>query len=157
MHLNTPTRQCKYQLVTVKHDLKKFHQKRMFKCNICHQSFNLQSKINKHHKEQHPLFKCKIFHKLFSTPLTLEQHHYTYKIIKKYPCRCGKVFFFLSELKVHKYSHCRIRSAICTYPGCTKSYFNKNNLAKHALIYKKITWDCDQDECKYSTPDKWLL
>ena len=90
----------------------------------------------------------------FSTPLTLMRHQYTHAS-PRFHCRCVKGFYYLPELKVHKLKHRRTRTAICSYPGCTKSYFSQSNLAKHAHTHCKIKWNCDK--CDYSTSDERLL
>ena len=90
----------------------------------------------------------------FSTPSTLKHHLYTHAS-HRFFCRCCKGYHFLAELKVHKLTHHRIKTAICTYPGCDKSYFSQADLAKHARTHKNITWMCQ--DCDYRTPDERLL
>ena len=91
---------------------------------------------------------------VFTTPSSLQRHQYVHSS-PRFHCRCGKGFYFLVELKIHKLKHRRTCTGICTYPGCTKSYFSQLDLAKHACTHLKIQWNCNQ--CDYSTHDERLL
>ena len=90
----------------------------------------------------------------FSTPSTLKHHLYTH-VVPRFFCHCGKGYHLLAELKVHKLTHHRIKMAICTYPGCDKSYFSQVDLAKHARTHENVTWRCQ--DCDYATSDEQLL
>ena len=114
----------------------------------------MQGELNAHYRDTHKKVKCSKCSMSFTTPSTLTRHYYTHAEPRKF-CRCGKGFYFSSELHVHKLTHRRIKTQMCTYPGCGKSYFSAADLAKHACIHENIAWNCNK--CDYSTPDKRLL
>ena len=43
----------------------------------------------------------------------------------------------------------------CSKPGCNKSYFSADDLAKHVFTHQNIMWKCK--DCDYNTTDECLL
>ena len=132
----------------------KHKRKRTCKCPICLKRYPSQGELNQHYRQVHDKIKCPDCPMVFTTPLSLQRHQYAHSL-PRFHCRCGKGFYFLAELKVHKLKHRRTCTAICSYPGCTKSYFSQADWAKHAHTHLKIIWNCDR--CDYTTNDERLL
>ena len=140
--------------VTCRVGIIKHRRKQTCKCPICLKRYPSQEKLNQHNRQAHDKLKCQYCPMVFTTPSSLQRHQYVHST-PRFHCRCGKGFYFLAELKIHKLKHRRTRIAICSYPVCTKSYFSQSDLVKHACMHLKIKWNCNQ--CDYSMHDERLL
>ena len=144
----------KHVFVTCRVGIIKHKRKMTCKCPICLKKYPSQGELNRDYRQVHDRIKCLDCPMVFTMPLSLQRHQYVHSS-PQFHCRCGKGFYFLVELKVHKLKHRRTRTAICSYPGCTKSYFSQADLAKHARTHLKIKWNCDW--CDYTTNNERLL
>ena len=125
---------------------------RKYKCPSCSSIHNSVSELNSHYKASHPPVKCKKCGLHFNTPSTLSRHSYQHTKTD-YPCtHCEKCFPFDSDLKLHLNTHQKIKSFRCKSSGCTKSYFSKVEVTKHAETHTKILWTCEL--CLYINKDK---
>ena len=132
----------------------KYKCKRYYKCPVCAKRFNSQGDLNDHYRQKHDKVSCSKCKETFKMPSTLIRHMYTHGK-PCFHCRCGKGFYFKSDLTIHKVTHKRIKNHICVHPSCGCSYYSSNELAKHVLIHKGITWNYNR--CPSKTPDKRLL
>ena len=151
-NISTSKKKCVF--TTKRVELKRYKRKHSYKCPVCRSKYDTQGDLNSHYWDSHRKVKCKKCALEFTTPSTLTRHYYMHKTPHKI-CRCGKGFYFNSELKIHKLTHHRIKTQICSHPGCGRSYFSSSDLAKHARIHEKVEWKCTK--CEYSTLDRRLL
>ena len=137
--------------------IRKYKCKRYYKCPICAKRLSSQGDLNDHYRQKHDQVSCSHCKQSFK-PLTgsstLIRHMYTHAK-PRFHCRCGKGFYFKSDLTIHKVTHKRIKNHICVHPGCGHSYFSSNKLVKHVQIHKGVMWKCTL--CNYKTPDKRLF
>ena len=127
---------------------------RTCKCPKCEKRFPNQGELNRHYRKYHDRVKCSKCPMTFSIPSTLTQHMY-YHAEPRHFCHCGEGFRFLAEIRIHKLTHRRIKTAICQHPGCGKSYMSQSDLSKHAKVHEKVEWKCKL--CDYTNYDKRLL
>ena len=132
----------------------KYKWKWYYKCPVCVKRFSSQGDLNDHYRQKHDQVSCSHCKQSFKMPSTLIRHMYIHAK-PCFHCRCGKEFYFKSDLTIHKVTHKRIMNHICVHPGCGQRYYSSNELMKHVQIHKGVTWSCTL--CPYKTPDKRLL
>ena len=127
---------------------------RKFTCGECSFQDDSLAKLN-HHQP----VACTHCTKTFATPSTLARHKYVHGS-RKYKCDhkdCTSSFSFKSELKRHKFVHRTHAAFKCHYPKCDRWYFSKEELVKHVRVHDGKIWKCQEEGCRYITPDKRLL
>ena len=104
-----------------------------FKCplKLCNIRCDTRKKISKHYKNSHKqINKCGHCCKSYSTPHSLSQHIYKHKNMKcRFLCKCGKIFPFMSQLKIHKIKHTRKYTNMCT--ECSIPFKYHHDMLKH--------------------------
>ena len=91
----------------------------------------------------------------FNTPSGLARHKYTHEQPRHFCGQCGKGYYFLGELNQHSLTHHTIRTHVCNYTKCDKSYLSKADLMKHVHCHMSSLLKCEK--CDYSTRNKKLL
>ena len=145
----------KGQLVTRKYGLKRKNaRQRKYTCTICGVERRSACKIDEHHQESHEAVNCDICGKECSTPLSLEWHRYSHNV-KPFICDiCIEGFQFASELNNHRIKHRKIKTFICAYPKCGKSFMRNSELTVHSTMHTGTKYVCPCN--KYETTDKRL-
>ena len=123
--------------------------KLLFKCpsKFCNIRCNTRKKISKHYRLSHKqLSKCEYCYKSYSTPHSLIQHLYKHKTMKcRYLCKCGAVFPFVSQLKIHKIKHRRKSIYMCT--ECSIPFKYRHDMMKHRRSHTEKEYTCEN--CDY--------
>ena len=123
--------------------------KLLFKCpsKSCNIRCNTQKEISKHYRLTHKqLNKCEYCYKSYSTPHSLIQHIYKHETMKcKYLCKCGAMFPFMSQLKIHKIKHRRKSTYMCT--ECSIPFKYRHDMLKHLRSHTEKEYTCEN--CDY--------
>ena len=137
---------------TTSHVLEKKTESRKYKCRMCPTKVKSCRELTVHHQTKHGIIYCTVCKKAFNNQRTLTKHMYEHSV-KKFVCkRCGKKFYFESQLKTHRLTH-RKANQRCMFHKCGKLFKGKGDLNRHAATHSK-PWlkcpDCDD----YKTKDK---
>ena len=106
-----------------------------FKCptTSCSVRSNTRKGLHQHYmsSHRHPN-NCHLCDKKYRTPQSLKQHLYSHLMTKMdHKCKkCGKVFPFYSQLKIHQPSHSKKPRFECD--ECYQPYKFRQNMLKHS-------------------------
>ena len=121
-----------------------------FKCPFikCSVRSNTRKSLHQHYTTSHrQLNICKFCDKKYHTPHSLKQHLYGHlKIDMDHKCKkCGRVFPFYSQLKIHKLSHTKMPKFTCD--ECYQPYKFRHDMLKHKKQHTAPTVQCST--CEY--------
>ena len=120
-----------------------------FKCpsKLCNIRCDTRQKISKHYRQYHKqINQCEYCYKSYSTPHSLIQHIYKHRNMKsKFLCKCGKMFPFMSQLKIHKIKHNRKYTNMCT--ECSIPFKYRHDMLKHRRSHTAKEYTCEN--CDY--------
>ena len=116
-----------------------------FKCPVktCKKRGETQKKISDHYRQAHKKTnKCNLCHRNYSTPHSLTQHLYDHKNLKsRYVCKCGAMFPFKSQLKIHKIKHTRKLNNPCT--ECSLMFKHYHDMLKYLRSHTAKEYLCE--------------
>ena len=125
--------------------------KRVFQCNICHDTSSTDAKLKKHYSAVHNQilrdFLCAVCSKSYGDKRQLEVHNEVAHLkMKRFDCRvCGKKFGRRSSLRAHMtYLHSGGGSNFAC-DKCPIVYKSKRNLLNHVETVHAVWLKCEKN------------
>ena len=125
-----------------------------FICNQCNIKFTARSNLKYHIKMRHPkIMKCNMCHESFDENWKLEIHMKSHGKQKQFKCsQCEHEFFLEWRLKKHEMMHMESNSRKCHYfnngKNCPFSDIGCKFLHEHSDPCK-LKFDCRTDKCQF--------
>ena len=123
---------------------------RQFICDICEQSFGIESNFRRHRKSHIPIerrFKCDQCSSKFLNSGHLKRHMRNHTSEKSFKCKlCERSFSENYNLKQHISTHGENRVSIRCEMGCDKAFISRGGYAAH-MQTKHKTGDPEEYQC----------